>query len=262
MTYQHFIMIRFSIKMKRRTGFYSPIKNWDDNRMKNRFFLFEYICLPSLLNQKLKKNLKIIIMISSDLPKKYKKRLHDITKEYDFIKIVKVDNLKWGNGDFLKKFCPPNTEFIVTTRLDDDDALNPYFTKLVAKFIKDKNKDKKLDDYIISYPFGYYLNLDRTNKKIGYMINSGRLIACGLTRVRKFNKRGTAYCGNHKRLDKKGFKIFYDNRPGMYSATNHDFNDSKRSFRMINLKNNKDLDREYLKFFSFIDPKKLLHDSI
>ena len=119
-----------------------------------------------------------------------------------------------------------------------------------------------MDDYIISFPFGFYLNIDRNNKKIGYMVNSGRCIACGLTRVRKFDKKGTAYCGNHKRLDKKGIKIFYDNRKGMYSVANHNFNDSKRSFRMINLKNNRDIDKDYLKFFSYIDIKKLLYNKI
>ena len=81
------------------------------------------------------------------------------------MKIVPVDKIKYGSGEFLKKYCPPDTDYIVSTRLDDDDALSPNFTKLVAKFVK----EKKLDDYIISFPFGFYLNIDRNNKKIGYM---------------------------------------------------------------------------------------------
>lgn len=243
--------------MNRKSGFSNPIMNWDHDRLKYRFYLFENICLPSLIGQKYKKNYKVIIMISNDLPNIFKKRLRYLLKHYNYIHIVPIDNIRWNSGEFLKKYCPNNTNTVITTRLDDDDALNLYFTKYVYKHI---NKHQELD-YILSFPYGNYLNIDRKNKKIGYAINSGRLIACGLTRVRTYDGQGTAYCGNHKKLDGK-FHIIYDNRPNMYIVTNHNFNDSRRSYMMINLNNNKDLDGNFLRLFPFIDKNKLLEDKL
>ena len=254
MTYQHFIMIRFSIKMNRKKGFNHPIVNWDHNRLNYRFSLFENICLPSLTSQKYRKNYQVIIMISKDLPSKFQKRLKRLINQYKYIHIFIVDGIKWSSGDFLKRYCPENTRIIATTRLDDDDALSPYFTKYVAKHIN----NNKINDYILSFPYGNYLNIDKQSKKIGYMINSGRLIACGLTRIRCYELSGTVYSGNHKQLEKNGHKVIYDNTRDMYFVTNHDYNDSKRSYKMINLEPNKCIDVKFKMKFPFIDFNKLL----
>ncbi len=257
MPYQHFVIIRFSIKMKRSTGFYNPIKKWNYERLNYRFFLFENICLPSLISQKNKKNYKIILMISNDLPDKFKLRLRNITKQYDFIHIVPVDEIQWQLGDFLKSYCPEDTEYIVTTRMDDDDALNCNFTELVASYVGKDN----YNDYFISFPYGFYLNMDRKKRRINYFPNKNRLIACGLTRIRKYDLSGTAYCGAHKQLEKRGFKVIYGSTKGMYSVTNHKYNDSTR-IHFINHKNSIPVDAAYKNIFPFIDETKLLFGKI
>ena len=139
MKIEHFIMIRFSIKKKDGKGFHHPVVNWDKKRLRNRFLIFENSCFPSLAAQTNKDNFHVIIMISHDLPNEFKSRLHNYLEPHKFAHVVEVDNLNWGSGDFLKEFCSDDSEYIITTRLDDDDALHPQFSQIIKDFVLRKN---------------------------------------------------------------------------------------------------------------------------
>lgn len=262
MSHEHFIIIRFNLKVTRRQ-WKQPIKKWDFNRLNHRFFLFENICLPSLIKQQHLDNYQVILLVSHDFPKKYKNRLLDNIKKYKFIHIEYVkDELFHNRIDFLKKYIKVDTKIIATTRFDDDDALNPIFTKLVFKYIKQVESN----DYFITFTSGHWLNLDRRNKKITYLPCNKKFIACGLTRVTNIEKsdnKNTIYCGNHNGIGKLGIKVIINKRAGLYSVTNHDFNDSNNRLRTFSIrKNNKNLDKLYMTRFNFINTNKLLNGEI
>ncbi len=257
--YQHFIIIRFNLKIKQ-SQWKHPITKWNIGRLNSRFFLFENICLPSLINQKLKNNFHVILLISHDLPKKFRRRLENITNKYNFIhlEIVK-DKIFYNHICFLKKYLSEDTQIIATTRMDDDDALNPIFSTCVSKYIQ-KNIS---NDYFITFPNGYWLNLDRKNKKLTYLEANKKFIACGLTRVSSVDCVESVYCGNHNEVGQKGLEVICDRTPGIYSVTNHSFNDSKnRLLAFSKHKDNRNLDKIYYASFPFVNKNKLLFNII
>ena len=262
MSYQHFVIIRFSIKVID-THWKKPLENWNHARLNNIFFLFENICLPSLINQHSKINFHVIILISHDLPKEYKNKLNNLIKEYEFIKIELVKDKSFHESTvFLKKYLLKNTKIIATTRLDDDDALNPFFSMYIAEHIK----QQKYDDYFVTFKNGYYLNLNRKTKKLTYLNCKWKFVACGLTRIsviKNINTMITVFCGNHNKIAKRKYNYISDRREGMYSVTNHSFNDSLgRLKKHSKNKNNEKLNNKYYKYFPFINEQKLIHGNV
>ena len=54
----------------------------DSNRLTKKFKLFENICLPSLIRQKVKKNVLVIIKITDNLPIIRKNKLRSLVSKY------------------------------------------------------------------------------------------------------------------------------------------------------------------------------------
>ena len=242
MAYQQFIMIRFSLAFEGRNM--KPIHiTLNEKRLKEKFALFEKICLPSLLKQQHKKNILVIVKITNNLPQHWKDKLHKLVDPYpSYIKIQEFDYQSGSYGDSLSnkhlvKYIKPKTKFILTTRIDDDDALRPNFTKLVRRYIKRKNVNK-----IVSFTRGYVLD---TRSKRFYPSNK-KLLALGLTliqlkgRYKRFPSG--VFNGCHTQWEKKA-KCIYDKKNVMYIRTRSGANDSKlnRKTRLLLKKGNRNL---------------------
>lgn len=197
-----FIIIRFSINFKKQA--------WDFQKLDFRFKLFENICLYSLLKQRSKENLHVILMISDDFPKDYMIRLNEMIKRHTFIHIEIFKNNKL---EFLQKYIDPYTKIIATVRLDDDDALHPEFVTKISGYCQ-----PEYDNHIISFPLGYNI---RIAENIRYKRFSSPLIAVGLTLISKVPHKISIYNENHKKWEKIGFKCIYDRSQIMYVFTNH-----------------------------------------
>lgn len=226
MAYQQFIMIRFSLAFEGNNM--KPINiTLDEKRLKEKFSLFEKICLPSLLKQQYKKNILVIVKITNNLPQHWKNKLHQLVDAYpSYIKIQEFNYQQGSYGDSLNnkhlaKYIQPKTKLVVTTRIDDDDALSPNFTKLVRRYIKRKNVNK-----IVSFTRGYVLD---THTKRFYPSNK-KLLALGLSliqlkgRYKKFPSG--VFSGCHTKWEKKA-KCIYDRKNVMYIRTRSGANDSK-----------------------------------
>ena len=220
---EHFIIIRFSLAFRGK-NMRPASKTLNEKRLKQRFILFERICLPSLIKQRYKNNVKIIIKITNNLPRKWKNRLITLTKKYPFI-IIQKFNPRQGNYskslllNNIEKYINPNTKIIATTRMDDDDALSPNFTNLISRYMNEKYINK-----IISFPRGYVL--DTKNKR--YFLNRRKRIALGLTLIQDRNNYKKFPCGvystNHTKWHKKT-KCIYPKQI-IYIRTVHGTNDS------------------------------------
>jgi len=221
--YQHFILIRFSLAFvhNNMNGIDVVL---DENRLKTRFDLFERFCLPSLIHQKKKTNVLVLIKITNNLPIHWKERLYSLIKNYNHIKIQEFDafnsSYKYAlSNESLKPYINQNTKLLLTTRLDDDDALHRIFTHHVRRFAKNKYNNK-----IISYPNGFQYH---TNNKLFHKRNYPR-IALGLTLVQKINNKkfiNGVYSKEHTKWHKYT-KCIYPKKI-MWVRTMHEQNRSK-----------------------------------
>ena len=122
-------------------------------RLKERFYFFEKICLPSLRWQT-DKNFRFAIFTSPELPRKYKKRLAKAARSVPQIEIVYDKNpiLNRAIDSWIRKQPVVHTQRTLHFRLDDDDALASDFIATLRS-----NMPNVPDHGLISRPTGLLL---------------------------------------------------------------------------------------------------------
>lgn len=202
---EHFILIRFSTRFSSSPEFEKKInKLFDENRLDFRFYLFENFCLKSLVNQTLI-DFKVIIIYDQNLPTKYKNKLIELIKNYNFIILH-----KWNLSDsltsnkWLIQYLPKNyNNYIITTRMDDDDMINYNLNYKLKNYIK---KYSCLNN-MISFKGGNFLNYFSKDKMILVPINYSSL-GIYLTKIHKINDGNVYNHIHHKHsLQKKIIKF-------------------------------------------------------
>ncbi len=108
------------------------------------------------------KNFTWIILVDPSLPGRYLKRLKMLVRDHPNISILRYSkSMDLNNADFIEKhFRKISSDYLITTRLDDDDALSSDF---VERLQNDFQKVKTKDLLFISYPKGLHW---RPNKKL------------------------------------------------------------------------------------------------
>ena len=128
---QHFIITAFSY----RSNYKVKKKGLDPlhpERLEKRFGLFEVSCLSSLAHQE-NQDFTWIIIVDPQLPDYYRDRLEQLISKrpsshlYTYSRDATLNNLDW-----LKPWINPRTHYIITSKLDDDDALFRGFTRYIS----------------------------------------------------------------------------------------------------------------------------------
>lgn len=140
--FQHFIITRFNL----RRADWKTTKNSEEvlteTWLKNRFTLFENYCLPSVKKQK-NQNFKWLVFLDTNTPEIYKEKI----SSYNF------DNLLPFFIDGMDNFLPSikekiqelnTTDYIITSRLDNDDSLHMNYVDLVQSMF-DRQKFMAVD---------------------------------------------------------------------------------------------------------------------
>ena len=131
MALQHFFLTRFNLLLWQNDKEGSPVrtKKWLDHR----FHLFEKFCLPSIKNQTCQ-DFEWIVLFDSTTPDKYKERIGEYQKECQQLIPVFVEPERGRYfaeifRDQIVKRLNENNNRILTTYLDNDDALNVRFVE-------------------------------------------------------------------------------------------------------------------------------------
>lgn len=152
---QHFLLTRFNLFLwqKDKRGCKVRTMEWLDHR----FTLFEKYCLPSVKSQTCK-DFEWIVLFDSKTPEKYKARIENYQTECPQFSPVYVEPEKGRyfahifRTEILKHI---GAKRVVTTYLDNDDALN-------VRFVEDLQCRAKLvcDGTFIRYSDGYQFYTD------------------------------------------------------------------------------------------------------
>lgn len=122
--FDHFLITRFNLKNKD----WSKDKNnnviCDDDWLRFRFDIFENICFNSIKNQN-NLNFKWLVYFDVDTPNKYKKLINNLSNNFSlFIPLYKESNQEFLNDLSKDINCFTIKEYIITTRIDNDDAFH------------------------------------------------------------------------------------------------------------------------------------------
>jgi hypothetical protein len=192
----HYLITRFSVSF----GTMKTQNVFNPNRLNARFDLFQRICFPSIVNQ-INTNFTWLILIDKKLPDTYKDLLYSILSTNNKINIKVIEwNVKnsLGNLDWLNS----NTDNIITTRLDDDDAMHPNTIDVIQQYYNSPRQN--IIDFI-TFPYGVKMN--PSNKILTSLFQP--FIAIGLTMITNIKYFPLSiYAFNHRKIVKNN-KIDY-----------------------------------------------------
>jgi hypothetical protein len=156
MNYSHFIITQFNLR-----NFPLSNNNDFDNWLRwtrNRILLFKEYCLPSIINQSCKE-FTWLIYFDNDTPQEFNGFLNEL-KSFSFISICYckgIEDFKKNYINEVKARTGGSVEWIITTRIDNDDCIHKDAIKAIQGCFVEKHK------YLISLASGYVLNIsDRT----------------------------------------------------------------------------------------------------
>ncbi len=151
---QHFLITRFNLGHRDWKITTSGNQIGSDAWLNHRFDLFEKFCLPSVKNQS-NQNFTWIVLFDTGTPDGYKKRVEELAASYKNFQAL------YTNGfpqllPSLQKYISAhigNNDFIITTRLDNDDLIHKDFVQTIQALAQ------PIDRLIIDLRSGYQTSI-------------------------------------------------------------------------------------------------------
>ncbi|MFI1772228.1 glycosyltransferase [Thalassobellus citreus] len=153
--FKHIIITRFNLSKRWQSD---KLGNTvlDENWLKDRFYLFENYCLPSIKSQTCL-NFEWWVYFDEQLSPEYKKKNEALHSSFaNFIpKYEKSYNYFETNmpKELHKKLLKSNVEWLITTRLDNDDILAKNTVEVIQKHISFKGA------CLLEIPVGYTMEI-------------------------------------------------------------------------------------------------------
>lgn len=181
-SFNHFILTRFNVKVAYSKSGIGLDPEW----LNHRFKLFEKFCYPSVRAQ-LNQDFKWIVYFDGQTPQVFKDKIKQYSKWQNFIPVY-VDNefTNQVNKSILLNNLPAGVEYLITTRLDNDDAISKDFIQIIQNNFHEQNsefinlaygyvwKDSKL--YSFKYPNNPFISLiERINK---FTVDEFKTVLC------------------------------------------------------------------------------------
>lgn len=155
---KHFILTRFNLKNSAwGNNDHGIPKALSEEWLNNRIELFKNYCLPSIENQT-SKNFIWFLILDIDTPEFFKQTIEKLTKVDINVRIIFSDGFKYLIPTLLTEInnCIDKSDnYIITTRLDNDDIVHKDFIKTIQELYKPKSK------MIIDLKAGYQLILEK-----------------------------------------------------------------------------------------------------
>ena len=168
---QHFLMTRFNVRVpgwgRSKNG--QPVL--DHKWIDHRFQLFDTFCFPSVLGQSNQK-FTWLVFFDTSTPKEYLPRIERYKEASAIFFPHFVDGSKWFRTpvrELVGQLTKPEYKFILTTRLDNDDAIHQNFIQ--------KIQDEAIPEHLtlIEPRFGFKSNpkgeIIKERKKFGPFIS-------------------------------------------------------------------------------------------
>lgn len=211
--FEHFILTKFNLGLYTKPIAEKKGRPFEgDHWMEHRLRLFAEYCFPSVTNQ-VNQEFTWILLLDPKTPSKYLSELKRYQRIFPQIRLCVG---RWFDHH-LKHLLKKSTAFLITTRLDNDDALHrKAVTYIQESFAEDKCR-------LCGFPLGYHL----AGKNL-YLNKSGCYSFLSLIeKVRRLNgelKIRTVRCPRHLEFYKSSpIKLLQPDTP-MWLQVIHDRN--------------------------------------
>ena len=190
--FEHFVLTRFNV----RTNYGKSKIGLDPDWLSHRFKLFENFCYPSVQAQS-NQNFKWLVYFDSDTPEEFKNKILEYSKWQNFIPIyINCQFTHELNKKNILKHLTGSAEYLITTRLDNDDGVSKEFIQV----IQDNFQEQKFE--LINLTYGYVWS-DFKLYSFKYLNNPF------MSLIEKINSQNidsfnTILCGEHTQLSSMG----------------------------------------------------------
>lgn len=130
--FTHILMTRFNLATAGRESTLRTEAGWLDRR----FALFERYCLPSVAGQR-RGDFHWIIYFDIDTPAPYRQRIEELRRVFPFLPFYTALFPAEGWRTSIVESFAPATPLLLTTRLDNDDALALDFTERLHAAVRE-----------------------------------------------------------------------------------------------------------------------------
>lgn len=188
--FNHFIVTRFNVNV----SYADPRIRLDPEWLRHRFALFDRFCYPSVRGQS-SHNFTWLVLFDSDTPDIFKQKVQEYSQWDNFIPVyMAASNVQIGSitRHVITNYMSEGVRRIVTTRLDNDDALHRNFVQTLQDTVSHKNEHAR---EFINFTRGYvwhnskvYLTHQKSNPFISLVENASdfRTIYCGVAHTQYF----------------------------------------------------------------------------
>jgi hypothetical protein len=138
--FKHYLITRFNLS----NPDWSTTKNKEllltEDWMTHRLELFQSYCLPSVVAQT-KRNFTWLIFFDITTDLKFQKKIDALLDQYDFIKHFYIDGMSEFNSSIVSciKKDAVDADFIISSRLDNDDCIHKDFIAEIQKQFNKQN---------------------------------------------------------------------------------------------------------------------------
>lgn len=229
MNFIHVITTRFNVPTSVWTETRDGTKPLSEEWLKDRFEIFQKYCLPSFKNQS-NKNFIWLVFFDENTPEKYKQEIENIQKEFSLFQPIFVqdfEELQRKALQIIPTFFSDDTQFLISTDLDNDDLLHREFIDTVQQKFEPKN------DLVIDLKRGLQLTKSEEGKayiNVFYMVANPFV-----SLVENKNSFGTVMKEEHLKYRNYSNYTFYDLEPRFiqYIHSNNLLNNSEENAERI-----------------------------
>lgn len=161
--FKHFLITRFNLKKSDWKTNKNNVAVLTDEWHENRFELFTQFCFPSVLSQK-NKNFEWLVFFDTTTPEKYKHIIAELETKTTNFKPFFIDGMDSFLPSIKSYISNYKEDFIITSRLDNDDCLSEFYIEETQKTFK------KQDFCAIDFVNGYTIQI-HPEIKIGYRLH-------------------------------------------------------------------------------------------
>ena len=155
--FKHFLLTRFNLRFDTWETTVKGAKVLSEEWLEDRFQLFETYCLPSVKNQ-VNQNFTWLIFYDINTPESFKSRITRLAREYANMQPVFIASGKEFRQSIiatLKASITDQFQFIITSRIDNDDLIHKDFIQTVQRLFE------PIHNHVIVPRIGYQLIVDK-----------------------------------------------------------------------------------------------------
>lgn len=203
---KHFIVTRFNLKVEDWKTAKDGSIVLTDKWLEERFKLFQKYCLPSVINQK-NQNFYWLVFFDIETPVAYKKMIDRIAGEYKKFVPLYIDSnnsLQPSFKKYILEHIKDDDLYIITSRLDNDDAIHENFVDIIQKIAIQKK------DTVIDIRMGYQMDISDNSCKYRRLYNSFNPFISLVENTKNFN---TIISRKHQDWKNSDSILVYDKDP-------------------------------------------------